>query len=63
MDIYQVKIALIKRLTGLLPDLSQDQYAHLYAFAAQALGILALDEVLKVRLVVVVHKVTKVTKV
>jgi len=45
-----VKIALIKRLSELLPDLSQDQYAHLYAFAAQALGILALDEVLKVRL-------------
>lgn len=45
-----VKIALIKRLGGLLPDLSKDQYAHLYAFAAQALGILALDEVLKVRL-------------
>jgi uncharacterized protein (DUF2336 family) len=45
-----VKIALIERLTALLPDLSQDQYAHLYAFAAQALGILALDEVLKVRL-------------
>jgi len=45
-----VKIALINRLTSLLPDLSQDQYAHLYAFAAQALGIMALDEVLKVRL-------------
>lgn len=45
-----VKLALIKRLSALLPDLSQDQYAHLYAFAAQALGILALDEVLKVRL-------------
>ena len=45
-----VKIALIKRLSALLPDLTQDQYAHLYAFAAQALGILALDEVLKVRL-------------
>ena len=45
-----VKLALIKRLTALLPDLSQDQYAHLYAFAAQALGVLALDEVLKVRL-------------
>lgn len=49
-DDVDVKIALIKRLTQLLPDLSQDQYAHLYAFAAQALGILALDEVLKVRL-------------
>ena len=45
-----VKILLINRLSALLPDLSQDQYAHLYAFAAQALGILALDEVLKVRL-------------
>jgi len=49
-DDVDVKIALIKRLSELLPDLSQDQYAHLYAFAAQALGILALDEVLKVRL-------------
>jgi uncharacterized protein (DUF2336 family) len=45
-----VKILLINRLSALLPDLSKDQYAHLYAFAAQALGILALDEVLKVRL-------------
>jgi len=45
-----VRLALIKRLTVLLPDLSRDQYAHLYAFAVQALGILALDEVLKVRL-------------
>jgi uncharacterized protein (DUF2336 family) len=49
-DDVDVKIALIKRLSALLPDLSQDEYAHLYAFAAQALGILALDEVLKVRL-------------
>jgi uncharacterized protein (DUF2336 family) len=49
-DDIDVKIALIKRLSTLLPDLSQDQYAHLYAFAVQALGILALDEVLKVRL-------------
>ena len=45
-----VKLALITRLSDLLPDLSQDQYAHLYAFAAAAMGILALDEVLKVRL-------------
>lgn len=45
-----VKLALIKRLTALLPDLSEDQYANLYAFAAQALGVMALDEVLKVRL-------------
>lgn len=49
MDV-DVRLALVRRLTRLLPDLSQDQYAHLYAFAAQALGILALDEVLKVRL-------------
>ena len=45
-----VKLALVKRLVALLPDLSQNQYAHLYAFSVQALGILALDEVLKVRL-------------
>lgn len=45
-----VRLALMKRLVDLLPSLSEDQYAHLYAFAAQALGVLALDEVLKVRL-------------
>jgi hypothetical protein len=45
-----VKLSLITRLTELLPDLSQDQYSHLYAYAAQAMGILALDEFLKVRL-------------
>jgi uncharacterized protein (DUF2336 family) len=45
-----VKLALVKRLVELLPDLSHDQYAHLYAFSVQALGVLALDEVLKVRL-------------
>jgi uncharacterized protein (DUF2336 family) len=49
-DDTDVKLALIKRLVALLPDLSKDQYAHLYAFSVQALGILALDEVLKVRL-------------
>ena len=45
-----VRLALMKRLVTLLPDLSEKQYAHLYAFSVQALGILALDEVLKVRL-------------
>lgn len=45
-----VKLALMQRLVALLPDLSHDQYAHLYAFSVQALGVLALDEVLKVRL-------------
>ena len=45
-----VKIRLAYRLAALLPALSEEQHAHLYAFAAQALGVLALDEVLKVRL-------------
>ena len=45
-----VKINLIQRLSALLPALSEEQHAHLYAFAVQALGVLALDEVLKVRL-------------
>ena len=49
-DDVDVKVELINRLSALLPDLSEDQYAHLYAYAAQALGVLALDEVLKVRL-------------
>lgn len=45
-----VKVSLIERLGALLPALSEEQHAHLYAFAVQALGVLALDEVLKVRL-------------
>lgn len=45
-----VRLTLLKRLCVLLPDLTADEYSQLYAFAAQALGILALDEVLKVRL-------------
>lgn len=45
-----VKLHLIKRLGALLPALSEEQHAHLYAFAVQALGVLALDEVLKVRM-------------
>lgn len=45
-----VRLALARRLMQLLPELSQEQHSQLYAFAAQALGILALDEVLKVRL-------------
>jgi uncharacterized protein (DUF2336 family) len=34
----------------LLPDLSQDKQSQLYKFAVEALGNLALDEVLKVRM-------------
>lgn len=44
-----VRLALAGRLMELLPDLSKDKHSQLYAFAVQALGTLALDEVLKVR--------------
>ncbi|MFN3701115.1 MAG: DUF2336 domain-containing protein [Alphaproteobacteria bacterium] len=44
-----VRLALAARLMNLLPDLSRDKHSQLYAFAVQALGTLALDEVLKVR--------------
>lgn len=44
-----VRLALAGRLMDLLPDLSKDKHSQLYAFAVQALGTLALDEVLKVR--------------
>lgn len=45
-----VRLALAHRLMALLPELSEEQHSQLYAFAAQALGVLALDEVLKVRM-------------
>ena len=45
-----VRLALAARLTNLLPDLSQDKQSQLYKFAVEALGNLALDEVLKVRM-------------
>ncbi len=45
-----VRLCLAKRLMAMLPELTEEQHSHLYAFAAQALGVLALDEVLKVRL-------------
>lgn len=44
-----VRLALAGRLMDLLPELSKDKHSQLYAFAVQALGTLALDEVLKVR--------------
>lgn len=44
-----VRLALAARLAVLLPDLSKDKQSQLYKFAVEALGNLALDEVLKVR--------------
>jgi uncharacterized protein (DUF2336 family) len=44
-----VRLMLAARLVELLPDLSDDKHSQLYAFAVQALGTLALDEVLKIR--------------
>lgn len=48
-DDSDVRLALAGRLVDLLPDASQDQQSQLYAFVVQALGTLALDEVLKIR--------------
>ncbi|MCD8571123.1 MAG: hypothetical protein LRY76_06320 [Alphaproteobacteria bacterium] len=45
-----VRLALAKRLVELLPDLTDDKHSQLYAYAVQALGTLALDEVLKIRI-------------
>ncbi|MBG78221.1 MAG: hypothetical protein CL570_04235 [Alphaproteobacteria bacterium] len=44
-----VRLALAGRLVDLLPDVSRDEQSQLYAFVVQALGTLALDEVLKIR--------------
>lgn len=44
-----VRLALCGRLVALLPELSIDKQSQLYAFTVQALGTLALDEVLKIR--------------
>ena len=44
-----VRFALAARLVDLLPDVSEDKQSQLYAFVVQALGTLALDEVLKIR--------------
>ncbi|MFN3828088.1 MAG: DUF2336 domain-containing protein [Micavibrio sp.] len=44
-----VKLALARRLVMLLPELEQEVHSQLYAFAVQAFGTLALDEVLKIR--------------
>lgn len=44
-----VRFELMRRLVKLLPNLSEDRQSQLYNFAIQALGTLALDEVLKIR--------------
>lgn len=44
-----VRLALAARLSALLPHVSEDKQSQLYKFAVEALGVLALDEVLKVR--------------
>jgi uncharacterized protein (DUF2336 family) len=44
-----VRIALAARLVELLPGLSAEKHSQLYAYAVQALGVLAQDEVLKIR--------------
>jgi uncharacterized protein (DUF2336 family) len=44
-----IRLAIAKRLVRILPKLHEDAYSQLYAYAVQSLGMLALDEVLKVR--------------
>lgn len=44
-----VRMVIARRLVKILPSLSEDRYSQLYAFAVQSLGMLALDEVLKIR--------------
>lgn len=44
-----VRYVIANRLVKILPELSQEKYSQLYAFAVQSLGMLALDEVLKIR--------------
>lgn len=44
-----VRLTLAARLVELLPDLSVEEHSQLYAYAVQALGVLAQDEVVKIR--------------
>ena len=44
-----VRFAIAQRLMELLPTLDEHEHSQLYAFTVQALGDLALDEVLKIR--------------
>lgn len=44
-----VRVVLAARLVELLPQLSADRHSQLYAYAVQALGMMAQDEVFQVR--------------
>lgn len=44
-----VRLALAARLVELLPDISAEKHSQLYAYAVQALGMLAQDEIFQVR--------------
>ncbi|MEM6781310.1 MAG: DUF2336 domain-containing protein [Pseudomonadota bacterium] len=44
-----VRMALAGRLVDLLPEISSEKHSQFYAYVVQALGTLALDEVLKIR--------------
>lgn len=48
-DSEEVRLALAGRLVELLPELTHEKHSQLYAYAVQALGTLALDNVLKIR--------------
>lgn len=45
-----IRLVLAQRMVELLPALDEDQHSELYAFAVQALGALAHDEVVKIRI-------------
>ncbi len=44
-----VRMALAGRLVDLLPEIGSEKHSQFYAYVVQALGTLALDEVLKIR--------------
>ncbi len=44
-----IRLMMAKRLVKILPSLDEDNYSQLYAYVVQSLGMLALDEVLKIR--------------
>ena len=44
-----IRLALADRLVHLWPDIGDQAQSQVYAFAVQSLGVLALDEVLKIR--------------
>lgn len=48
-DDADVRLVLAERLVRLLPHLTMEEHSALYAHTVQALGMLALDEVLKIR--------------